>query len=185
MGYGIMAYTVEVKHLLAPSTFTSEPEEFFDWMTQVHAHSLDRPEIRTALRELFFSQSPTSSEGWAYGYALKVLCERFGGWLPNSHWYPFGSGAFDAARAALRSLDIDFDPESLIYSGSPVDLPPIDDFPCIGHLTLAELKPLAESFNAADLSAIEETSLVDSIAELRGWVNTCVEGDSDLVCFYH
>lgn len=180
-----MAYSVEVEHLLAPSTFTAEPEEFFDWMTQVHAHSLDEPAIRTALRELFFAQEPTGSEGWAYGYALKVLCERFGGWLPNGHWYPIRTSGFDAVGAALRSIDVAFDPTDLIYSGSPVDLPPIDDFPCIGHLTLAELKPLAESLNAADLSAIEESSLVDSITELRGWVNTCVERDSDLVCFYH
>ncbi|MFE3442175.1 hypothetical protein ACFXNW_04005 [Nocardia sp. NPDC059180] len=185
MGYGIMAYSVEVKHLLAPSTFTAEPEDFFDWMTQVHAHALGEPATHTALRELFFAQEPTGSEGWAYGYALKVLCERFGGWLPNSHWCPVRSSWFDTVGEALRALGITFDPTDLIYSGSPVSLPPIDDFPSIGHLTLAELKPLAESLNAADLSTLEDRYLVDSITELRGWINHCVEGDTDLVCFYH
>ncbi|MBF6438286.1 DUF7691 family protein [Nocardia cyriacigeorgica] len=185
MGYGVMPYAVETKYLNAPSTFTSDPEDFFDWMMQVHAHALDEAAIRTALRELFFAQEPTGSEGWAYGYALKVLWEQFGGWLPNGHWYPFRSHGFDAVGAALRALDIDFDPTDLIYSGAPVDLPPIDDFPSIGHLALAELKPLAESLNAADLTTIEDASLVDSLSELRGWTNTCVERDCDLVCFYH
>ncbi|MEU0539847.1 hypothetical protein ABZ319_08240 [Nocardia sp. NPDC005978] len=180
-----MAYAVEIEVLRAPSTFAAEPQEFFDWMVQVHRSSLESEDRRTALEELFFSRPATGSEGFEYGYALKILCERFGGSLNNGHWYPVGSRGLDMIGEALAGLGVQFDPNDLAYSGSPVQLPQIDDFPAIGHLTRAEMVPLAKALEDVDLSTVEDRGVARAIAELREWCLFCTENGLDLVSFYH
>lgn len=184
MGYGILPYSVDIEHLRAPSTFTSESEEFFDWMATIHRSTIDSPSRRSALRELFFSTPTTGFDGSDYGHALRVLCERFGGALDNEFWYPIGSSWFDTVRDCLHELGVAFDPHQLTSSEPPVPLPPIDDFPVIGYLSHTQLAPIARTFDAADLSTIKDRFLAGSVRELQMWVRSCLERECDLVTFY-
>ncbi|WP_280186780.1 MULTISPECIES: DUF7691 family protein [Nocardia] len=185
MGYGIMAYAVDVQVLSAPSAHTGDPQKFFDWMVEVHRATTCSEAVRTALRELFFCEEHSSSDGAPYGLALQILCARFGGALSNRYWYPVGSGWFNKVGAALDSLGIDFDPHDLAFSGSPISLPEIEDFPAIGHFTRAELEPVARAFDTADLSGIGDEEIAESVTELRDWVRWCVDNDLDLVSFHY
>lgn len=184
MGYGIMPYAVDVNVLRSPHTHAYEPENFLAGVQDRHCSDDEFGPTRQSLRELFFAEPLTGAEGHVYGYSLKALCETFGGHLDNGHWYPFGSGWLDTVGAALAEVGVRFDPNDLIYSGSPVPLPVIDDFPVIGHMVRAEMKPVAEALDAADLSAITDRSVAAAITELHGWMRLH-EDDYDLVCFYH
>ncbi|WP_228839011.1 DUF7691 family protein [Nocardia amamiensis] len=118
MGYAIMAYAVRIEILRAPATFTSDPPGFFDWMAEVHSPTIDSADRRTALRKLFFSEPHSGTDGAHYGYALKVLCERFGGKLSNRYRYPVGSDGFDMIGEQLTQLGVQLDPAAdLAFAG--------------------------------------------------------------------
>ncbi|MEU3010206.1 DUF7691 family protein [Nocardia asteroides] len=185
MSYGIMAYSVDIGAVRAPAASTQDPEDFFEWMVGVHARLLDSESRRKAMRELFFGEPFTGSEGSDYGYALKVLCERFGGSLANGSWYPVGDRFFDTMRAALDGIGVKFDPSDLAYSGPPIPLPRIDSFPGIGHLTAAEVAGLAQALDDADLALVRDPRVRAAIEELHQWMRHCVEAESELVTFYH
>ncbi|MFI5540886.1 hypothetical protein ACIA5H_31310 [Nocardia sp. NPDC051900] len=180
-----MPYAVDVEVLSAPSAHTGDPQGFFDWMVDVHRATTCSEAVRTALRELFFSEKHSGSDGAPYGMALQILCARFGGALSNRAWYPISTSWFDKVGDVLDGLGIDLDPHHLAFSGSPISLPEIEDFPAIGHFTRAELEPVARAFAAADLSGIGDEELFESVTELRDWVHWCVDNDLDLVSFHY
>ncbi|MGY2119143.1 DUF7691 family protein [Nocardia gipuzkoensis] len=185
MGHGIMAYAVDVEVLSAPSAHTGDPQGFFDWMVEVHRASIRSEAIRTALRELFFCEEHSGSDGAPYGFALQILCARFGGALSSRYWSPISTSWFDKVGAALDGLGVDFDPHDLAFSGSPISLPEITDFPAIGHFTRAELEPVARAFDTGELSGIGDEEIVESVTELRDWVRWCVDNNYDLVSFHY
>ncbi|TCJ89401.1 hypothetical protein DFR71_6612 [Nocardia alba] len=186
MGYGIMAYSVRIEHLRAPSTFASEPAAFYDWMVGLHSSAISSAQRRTALRELFFSEPHSGTDGADYGYALKVLCERFGGSLNNEYWYPIGSSGLDTVGQELARLGVKLDPaDDLAFAGAPVPIPEVDDFPGIGYLTCARMNELAPALDAANLSVVGDPYVRGAIAEIQQWIHHCTEDGSDLVTFYH
>ncbi|REE96211.1 DUF7691 family protein [Thermomonospora umbrina] len=187
MGYGIMPYAVDVNVLRSPHKYAADPDDFLAWIQDRHCtdDEWEAGPTRQALRELFYGEPHTGTEGHTYGYALKALCSTFGSLRDNGSWYPFGSGWPETVRNALADVGVKFDPEDLMYSGPPVPLPSIDDFPVIGHVLRDELRPTFEALNAADLSPIGDRQVVEAITELHGWMRHCVENDYDLVCFYH
>ncbi|WP_063128689.1 DUF7691 family protein [Nocardia fusca] len=185
MGYGVMVYAVEIEMVRAPSKYLADPQDYFARMMNLRRPT-DTPEgFDEALAELFFSRPFTGDEGSVYGYALEWLCERFGSPLKNAHWYPVGLSWLDTVRRALGEVGVQFDPSDLVYSRSPVLLPDIVDFPGIGHLTNVEVKPLAQVLGAADLSAVADRQIRESIAEMQGWIQYCAKINSDLVGFFH
>lgn len=185
MGYGVMAYAVEIELVRAPSKYLPDPRDYFARMKNLRRPT-DTPDgFDEALEELFFSRPFTSTDGSVYGYALKWLCEQLGYPLPNAHWYPVGLSWLDTVHQALGEIDVQFHPNDLVYSGSPVALPEIIDFPGIGHLTSTEVKPLAQALAAADLSAVTDSQATESIAEMRDWFQSCTRINSDLMCFFH
>ena len=191
MGYGIMPYLVNVNVLRSPHTYTDDAEDFLAWVQDRHCKDDEYGPTRESLREMFFGEPLTGSQGHVYGYTLEALCKTFGGHLSNSCWYPAPSSWFDTVRDALAEVGVRFDPNDLIYSGPPVKLPPIDDFPVIGCLRRDEATPVAEALDAADLSAISDPGVAESVAELHGWLKKCKDDKDDemnsfdLVCFYY
>ncbi|MQY05772.1 DUF7691 family protein [Actinomadura macrotermitis] len=190
MGYGIMPYSVNINVLREPHAHASEPDVFLEWIQGQYCEGGEFDPTPESMRELFYNE-PFTGEGHIYGYTLKALCEVFGGPLDNGHWYPFGSEWPGTVQAALTGVGVQFDPNDLMYSGSPVPLPRIDDFPLIGYVERKEALRLAAELDAADLSAIEDRSVAGAVTELHGWLKRCNDkpGDEyasyDLVCFYH
>ncbi|MFC9971210.1 hypothetical protein ACFVH6_09970 [Spirillospora sp. NPDC127200] len=190
MGYGIMPYSVNINVLRKPHAHTSDPDDFLDWIQGLHCTGDEFAPTPQTMRELFYNE-PFTGDGHVYGYTLKALCQVFGGLLDNAYWHKCGSEWFGTVESALAGVGVRFDPNDLIYSGSPVPLPRIDDFPLIGHVEREEALRLAAEMDAADLSAIEDPNVAGGVKELHGWLKSCSidpenERDCyDLVCFYH
>lgn len=189
MGYGIIPYSVNIDVLREPHAYTGDPDEFLEWIQGLYCTGGEFDPTPQTMRELFYGE-PFTGEGCVYGYTLKALCKVFGGHLPNNHWYKIGSGWCGMIETALAGVGVRFDPSVLMDGGSPVSLPPIDDFPVIGYLERDEALRLAAELDTADLSAIEDPNVAGGIAELHGWLKECEIGESpidcrDLVCFYH
>ncbi|MFQ6225807.1 hypothetical protein [Nocardia sp. NPDC002869] len=111
-----------------------DPQDYFARMKNLRRPT-DTPDgFDEALEELFFSRPFTGTDGSVYGYALEWLCELLGLTLPNAHWYPVGLSRLDTVHQGLDDIDMQFHPNDLVYSGLPVTLPEIVDFPGIGHL---------------------------------------------------
>lgn len=73
-----------------------------------------------------------------YGYGLERLCQLFGTRL----------GVLEG-KGRLKSLKIN---TLLTTAGAPVHLPPVDEFPYVGHLTALEVRQEVERLEAMDLS---------------------------------
>lgn len=181
MSYGLMPYSVRVEILREPHGYA--PVHALAEAQQRHGGS--DPSRYQAMRELFFNEPFTSTEGYLYGYALKGLCEALGDPMPNRHWMPFSMSGHHLVTDALAGVGVQFDAYRLTTSLSPVDLPPIEEFPSIGHVLRADMEPVDAQFAAADLSAIADQSIRGAAEELRGWIRYCLQDNADLVCFYH
>lgn len=145
---------------------------------------------REVMRHLIMGEEYDRSVGFKYGYALEMLCRRFGKLLPNEHWNSLRHGSmwFREIDAALQSLGI---PESkfrvvrhLAERGSPIPIPEIDDFPAIGYLKLDEIREARKALGGVQLDAIEDEFLRESLVELRSWFQACIDSKRDLICFY-
>lgn len=73
--------------------------------------------------------------GYKFGYALEIVCRALGEWLPNSAFSGMGSEYFDTLDAALKKAKSKRRVASIVFRGSPVPLPEIEDFPAIGWLS--------------------------------------------------
>jgi hypothetical protein len=139
------------------------------------------------LRHLIMGEPYREDAGFAYGYCLELVCRQVGKALPNSAWSAMRSGWFDTIAAALRDGGVNSSALSirnLAFRGSPVALPPIDEFPGIGYLTKAEIGTARAALAAADLSRSGDEEVAASIRQVAEWLNTCTDSNRDLVCFY-
>jgi hypothetical protein len=139
------------------------------------------------LRQLILGEPRREDAGFGYGYCLELICRQIGQALPNSEWSAMHGDWFDAVAAALRDCGVNSSAlaiRDLAFRGSPVPLPPIDDFPGIGYLTAAEIGTARAALAAADLSRLDDEEVAASIRQVQEWLNTCADSNRDLVCFY-
>ncbi len=157
-----------------------------------------------ALTDLIMGNPLVEESAHQYGYALKLLCEHLGEWLPSDYW----------ESITWRVLQGTGMGELLQNSGSPVPLPKIADFPTIGYLTAERVKELASKLGdraptTVDLSGkkkrrslqqwlvdkvIEKIThrpmpgdedLVECMEEYAGWLRDAAEEGKALVFFYY
>jgi hypothetical protein len=138
------------------------------------------------LRHLIMKEPYREDAGFAYGYCLELLCYQLGDELNNSEWSAMHDDWFDTVASALRDSGVNTSALSiraLAFRGSPVSLPPIDDFPGIGYLTTAEIGTARAALAAADLSRSGDEAAA-SIRQVAEWLSTCAGSNRDLICFY-
>jgi hypothetical protein len=122
-----------------------------------------------ALRHLIMGEPRNLDDATQYGWVLWDIC-RFKGeeQLPD-HW---GGVRWDAVEACgLENL--------LTKTGPPVELPPNQDMPSIGHIKRDNI--------AAYLHAAEETKaagVLELLDEYTGWLETAATKNKDIVFFY-
>lgn len=139
------------------------------------------------LRHLIMGEPRREDAGFGYGYCLELICRQLGQALSNSAWSAMHGDWFDTVAAALRDCGVNSSAlaiRDLAFRGPPVPLPPIDDFPGIGYLTAAEIGTARAALAAADLSHLDDGEVVASIRQVQEWLDTCMESNRDLVCFY-
>lgn len=115
------------------------------------------------------------------GYALeRALGGRF---LSNRRWSAMRMSWFDAVDAALAAAGFEGTLSRWFMRGSPVAIPPPDDFPMIGRIEPSEVEGLLSSLRKAVLG-IDESDAYDAVAEVIGWLDGLREGEG-IVTFYY
>jgi hypothetical protein len=139
------------------------------------------------LRHLIMGEPYRQDAGFAYGYCLELISRQIGKTLPNGSWTALRNDWFDNIAAALRKSGVNSSALSirdLAFRGSPVPLPPIDEFPGIGYLTAAEIGTARAALAAADLTRAQGEEVLAAIHQVHGWLDACAESNRDLLCFY-
>ena len=207
MSYGVMPFAVSLPQIRkvigskSKSLLLELREEFEDELTadreEVEEANEDDefdPELPLddALRHLIMDEERWDYEGAKYGYAIEMLCSFYGEFLPNDHWSGMQLSWAETVNDAL--LEIGFPAETfsifghLIYRGSPIDIPDIEDFPFIGYVTLAEIPAALAVLTDERFAAVQHENADDirvSLEQVREWLETCQREKSDLVCFYY
>jgi hypothetical protein len=200
MGYGVMAYAVRLEQIAGcvgardPLLLSALLEDFraARAIDELLAGATDGdgepPTARDVLRHLVMDEPSKPGIGFAYGYCFKHICERYGEFLDNAAWYPIGFDFVEEVQAELARQGVTDDALSvadLVWGGAPVPLPPIDDFPGIGHLPRARIPAALATLAAVDLAKAADPEVRAGLTELSGWLTECAHTDRDLICFYH
>lgn len=148
---------------------------------------------RDALGHMIRGEAYDERVGAKYSYALEFLCRYLGEVLPNDRWQSLRAGQasrwFRKVDAGLHAMGIPAKTlrvtRHLIGRGSPIPLPEMLDGPVSGYLELEELKETQAAFARGSGRASEvEAEVREYVEDLRGWCETCVKSERDLVCFY-
>ncbi len=142
---------------------------------------------RDALNQMVMGEEYNDDFGFVYGCALELLCRQFGEFLPNEEWSAMRSTWVAKADKALKSAGVGvkiLQVERMISRGSPIPIPEIEDFPSIGFMRLSEITTALNEFGEDKLASVKDKEVRAALAEVRGWLESCVASKRDLVCFY-
>ena len=207
MSYGVTPFAVSLPQIRkavgsrSKSILRDLREEFEDELAedreQVEEANEDDefdPELslERALRHLILDEERWDYEGAKYGYAVELICSFYGEILPNDHWTGISLTWAETINDALLELGVSAETFSifghLFYRGAPVEIPEIEDFPCIGYVTLSEIPDVLEALTDQRLSRIKSDDgekISVALQQVRDWLETCLRDKSDLVCFYY
>ncbi len=191
MGYNVQAYAVDLEKLRA--LVGSRDDAFIGALCDKYDRELggvddidaSEPSARDAVAALVRAQMQDGEVNFKYGYALELACRELGEWLPNQHWSAMHGEWFDAVDDAFADLGGKSKLCSdVFWSGPPVDLPFIDDFPAIGTVPTDRVGPLRDELEAVCAKArpSQETS---SLRELLEWLRVAQRDGRGLVTFYY
>ena len=188
MGYGVMAYAVGVEVLRAPSAFTSEPQQFFDWMLPqprsasepvayetARSKSCSTPDHILAPTDRCTATRCRNCASDSAGPPQRLLVPR------RPDLVRHGSHRARRDRRAVR-------PQRIRQGGLPGAA--AGDHRLPGHRP-----PHPHRAEAARPSTqrrgpfrprpvLADRRVAQSVAEMRDWIQFCAEADRDLVTFY-
>ncbi|GHJ42968.1 hypothetical protein Cs7R123_03100 [Catellatospora sp. TT07R-123] len=187
MGYGVMAYAVDIDNLVALcgsgddrmrraicGRFRSDIQRTNDELGW--SNERGEPSVFTAINHLVMGGERTL-DGAMYGYGFKVIVEFSGRFLDNSPFYPCPSRHLsDTVDVELAGLGATIRMIDLIFGGAPVEFPAPDDFPAIGHWSAAKVAANVEPLRAA---ASTEAKTI------AGWLDKASAAGRGVIGFYH
>jgi len=160
-----------------------EHESFVDEDTA--AEHDGAPSNADVMRHLIMGEPYDARFGWAYGYGFSVVCETFVEWLDEDDLWLSATQLVEQVDPLLAAAGIPTDVltlQRLVFGGPPVPLPPVEDFPAIGHLTPPEVVAAHAALAAFDLQDVDDPDVRDSLGQVRSWLATCAEHRQTLVC---
>ncbi|MEV4133206.1 hypothetical protein AB0J72_13685 [Dactylosporangium sp. NPDC049742] len=187
MGYGVMAYRVDIDRLAALcgsgdnqarraicGRFRTDIARLNDDLDC--SNDRGEPSVFTAIEHLVMGGDKTLP-GHLYGYGFKYMVEFSGRFLDNSLFYPCPSSYLDSTvDPALKATGATITMSDLIFRGAPVSFPSPDDFPSIGYWTAAAVAAAAEPLKAAT---------TDEARAVAAWTATAAAEQKGIVGFYH
>lgn len=191
MGYSVQAYAVAHERLR--EVIGSGDEALIDALVGRYARELDAideidsagPSAREAVAALVRGRMEDGGVNFKYGYALELLCRELGETLSNDGWSAMNGEWFDSVDDAYADLGGGTKLCSEVFwSGPPVDLPFIDDFPAIGAVAPDRVAPLASAMTSA-LSRASGSREVTALRTLLAWLRTAEREGRGLVTFYY
>ncbi|GIG64433.1 DUF7691 family protein [Phytomonospora endophytica] len=187
MGYGVMAYSVDIDKLVAlcgsgddrmRRVISGKSRESIYRTNDQLGLSNERgePSVFTAINHLILGEEMTL-EGYMYGYAFKYIVEFSGRFLSNGPFYPCSSDYLsDTVDAELAEVGASVRMTDLIWDGAPVSFPRPDDFPMIGHWTAEQVAASVEPVRAG-------TS--EELKTIGTWLDQSAAQGRGIVGFYH
>ncbi|MEV4513240.1 hypothetical protein AB0K00_30225 [Dactylosporangium sp. NPDC049525] len=187
MGYGVMAYRVDIDKLSALcgsgdnqmrrvicGRFRTDIARLNDDLDC--SNDRGAPSVFTAIEHLVMGGDKTLP-GHLYGYGFKYMVEFSGRFLNNEHFYPCPSSYLDSTvDPALKATGAGITMSDLIFRGAPVDFPSPDDFPAIGYWTADEVAAAAEPLRAGT---------TDEVRAIAAWTADAAAERKGIVGFYH
>jgi hypothetical protein len=191
MSYAIMPYKIRLDAL--KQMLASPDEDLCAWLRNCNRNTLDRldeefgsePPAADVLTDLMHGRPLIDHRAEVVAYCVKILCDVWGAPLRNDGWYGIRYGWFDTVTAAVSQAGGSYDFSDLICGGPGVPVPSPDDFPRMGHVRHGQLRATVDRLAGADLAAIEDADVRTAVTQARGWLQLCLQDDTDLVCFYH
>ncbi len=191
MGYNVQAYAIGLEQLR--SVIGSSDDALVAMLVGRYARELEaiedidasQPSAADAVCALIAGRMQDGEVNFKYGYALELVCRELGERLPNEYWSAMNSEWFDAVDDAFADLGGGTKLCSEVFwSGPPVDLPFIDDFPAIGAVLPEQVPSLAASVGEA-LSRAPSTREVSAPRELHDWLRAAEREGRGLITFYY
>jgi hypothetical protein len=158
VSYSLVPYIVDLekvksainsgdKELLAKLLQKSELDDDLDPSMSDEVENDDddednEPSLGRAVGDLILGRKRVEWAGFQYGYALEQLCNYFGTSPQGDNWSGVRWEIMEATGADVL----------LVSSGSPVELPEIDDFPTIGYLSAQDVQMAAQSISPEGLT---------------------------------
>lgn len=191
MSYSVQAYAVDLARL--QQVIGSHDDALVSTLVTEHAEELDAvddvdpslPSARDAVAALIAGRLESGPVNFKYGYALELVCRQLGRPLSNERWSAMNGEWFDTVEDAFLALEGKRKIcNEVFWSGPPVALPFIDDFPAIGHVTADAVEPLADELEQA-LEPARNTAAAAALRELLGWLRLAAQRKLGLVTFYY
>ncbi len=207
MTYGVTPFAVSLTQIRkaagsrSKSIYRDLREEFEDELAEDREQVEEANEddefdpqlsLERAIRHLILGEERWDYEGAKYAYAVELICSFYGEILPNDHWTGISLGWAETINDSLLESGVSAETFSifahLFYRGSPIDIPEIDDLPCIGYVMLSEIPDALAALTDNQLSLIkgdDGEEIRVALRQVRDWLEACQRDKSDLVCFYY
>jgi hypothetical protein len=166
-----MSYTV--------SFFLTDIEKLRNVINRKDLSIVDKMDIddenRSYIETLLLGNNPRQDDDPSeYGYALEKIVEHL-----------FGESESVSEFEELHFGEFDDPPlDWIIESGSPIKLPPNDNFPYIGHRFLADMQKTLDEWNDNQFDDYEP-EIQEIIEALLDIFQKAVEQKKDLITFYY
>ena len=128
------------------------------------------PPLGEALRQIVAGETTGLRYSHQYGYALKLLCQVEGQWLPD-----------EDVIADLEPLELH---SPLEQYRLPIDLPANKDFPFISFLDACEVRREAQRLASLDLSYPEDEAIQEARAAYAACIAQAAEHGKAVISFY-
>jgi hypothetical protein len=129
---------------------------------------------REYLETLIMGTEQDPESGSEYGYALEKIVEHL-----------FGESESVPEFEDLHFGEFDDPPlDWIIKSGSPIKLPPNDNFPYIGHRFLVDIQKTLDEWNDDQFDDYE-SEIQEMIEALLDVFQNAVEQKKDIITFYY
>ena len=138
-----------------------------------------------ALAALLGASPPPNVTPAELGYALRELCRQLGTELTANGLSGIRSAFLERAE---REVDViyastGFSLRALVEGGSPVALPPMDDFPAIGYAE-HDAVARADAFCRSDDPTHDDSDIDQVLVDLADWLGLAAARTHGLVAFY-
>ncbi|MBE1486363.1 DUF7691 family protein [Plantactinospora soyae] len=187
MGYGVMAYAVDIDKLVAlcgsgddrmrrviSGKFRNDiyqVNDFLGW-----SNERGEPSVFTAIKHLVMGEEK-SLDGAMYGYGFKFIVEFSGRFLDNGPFYPCPSQYLsDTVDVELAGIGASITMSDLVFGGAPVAFPAPHDFPAIGHWTADQVAQNVEPLRAGSSTELKT---------IASWLDQAAATGRGVVGFYH
>jgi hypothetical protein len=142
------------------------------------------------LRHLITGEKPARRVvfPFMYGHAVQFLCQHLGENLPHDRWHDLRGSAWaknldkalKTAGVPAKTLSV---AKHLVGRGAPFEIVPrYADSPTIGYLTREEAECALAGLGSASLDALDRETR-GFLEDIRGWLQSCVNSQRDLICF--